>query len=108
MRSARGWLAIDPKGVIGEPAYEVGALLRNPIPRIFDQPDRPTVLRRRARLLADALGFDAGRVLRWAAVQAVLSAWWDVEDGAPDTVRPWITPAEEPADLAQRPNLPAR
>ncbi len=23
------WLAIDPKGVIGEPAYEMGALLRN-------------------------------------------------------------------------------
>lgn len=27
---ARGWLAIDPKGVIGEPEYELGALLRNP------------------------------------------------------------------------------
>ncbi len=24
------WLAIDPKGVLGEPAYEVGALMRNP------------------------------------------------------------------------------
>ena len=26
----RGWLAIDPKGIIGEPEYEVGAALRNP------------------------------------------------------------------------------
>ena len=26
----RPWLAIDPKGMAGEPAYEVGALLRNP------------------------------------------------------------------------------
>jgi streptomycin 6-kinase len=25
-----GWRVIDPKGVAGEPAYEVGALLRNP------------------------------------------------------------------------------
>src|SRR5262249_34292324 len=25
------WLAIDPKGLIGEPAYETGALLRNPL-----------------------------------------------------------------------------
>ncbi|MER3425515.1 MAG: hypothetical protein C4293_22035, partial [Nitrospiraceae bacterium] len=25
-----GWLAIDPKGVLGEPAYEIGAVLRNP------------------------------------------------------------------------------
>ena len=28
--SSRGWLAIDPKGVIGEPEYEIGAALRNP------------------------------------------------------------------------------
>src|SRR6202040_3906156 len=28
------WLAIDPKGLAGEPAYEVGALLRNPGPRL--------------------------------------------------------------------------
>src|SRR5512132_4359180 len=28
--SNRGWLAIDPKGVIGELEYEIGAVLRNP------------------------------------------------------------------------------
>ncbi len=32
------WVAIDPKGVIGEPAYEVGALLRNPMPDIASVP----------------------------------------------------------------------
>ena len=26
----RGWLAIDPKGVVGEVEYEIGAVLRNP------------------------------------------------------------------------------
>jgi streptomycin 6-kinase len=29
----RGWLAIDPKGVVGEPQFELGAALRNP--RVF-------------------------------------------------------------------------
>ena len=29
--SDRGWLAIDPKGVIGEVEYEIGASLRNPV-----------------------------------------------------------------------------
>lgn len=24
------WLAIDPKGLVGDPAYEVGAFLYNP------------------------------------------------------------------------------
>ena len=26
----RGWVAIDPKGVVGEVEYEIGAALRNP------------------------------------------------------------------------------
>jgi streptomycin 6-kinase len=29
--SERGWVAIDPKGVLGEPEYEIGVALRNPI-----------------------------------------------------------------------------
>ena len=33
------WLAIDPQGIAGEPAYEVGALLRNPMPEVARWPD---------------------------------------------------------------------
>jgi streptomycin 6-kinase len=33
LKSQDGWKAIDPKGVAGEPAYEVCALLLNPISR---------------------------------------------------------------------------
>ncbi len=95
LHSARGWLAIDPKGVIGEPAYEAGALLRNPIPQIFTLRDRPAVIARRVGLLADALGIDAGRIRHWAAVQALLAAWWTVEDGDAAGVLPWIALAEE-------------
>ena len=73
------WLAIDPKGVIGEPCYEPGALLRNPYPEL---PSRPRMTRR-LDLLADALGFDRGRLRDWAFAQAVLSAVWHVEDGDP-------------------------
>ena len=32
------WLAIDPKVVPGEPAYETGAFIRNPIPDIYSDP----------------------------------------------------------------------
>ena len=44
--SDRGWLAIDPKGVIGEIEYEIGASLRNPYekPEMFASPE--TVERR--------------------------------------------------------------
>jgi streptomycin 6-kinase len=79
------WLAIDPKGVVGEPAYEVGALLRNPIPHIFRE--SPANLRRlqarRLDILAEMLAIDRQRLWGWSLAQAVLSAWWSYEDGEP-------------------------
>jgi streptomycin 6-kinase len=68
------WLAIDPKGVAGEPAYEVGALMRNP------RPLPAPILARRASILGEVLGIDRARILEWSFAQAVLSAWWNVED----------------------------
>jgi len=75
------WVAIDPKGVIGEPAYETGALLRNPRPALLVADDPERVLRRRSAQLAEALDLDLQRVREWAYVQAELSAAWHVEDG---------------------------
>lgn len=73
------WLAIDPKGLVGEPAYEVGAWLRNPR-NLFDRPDPGAILNRRVEQFADELGFDRERVRGWGMAQAVLSAWWSYED----------------------------
>jgi streptomycin 6-kinase len=74
------WLAIDPKGVAGEPAYEVGALLRNPMPQVADWRDLKAVLARRVDLLAELLGFERQHLAGWGLAQAVLSAWWSYED----------------------------
>jgi streptomycin 6-kinase len=76
----RGWLAIDPKGVIAEAEYEVGAAIRNPIedPDLFTA---PRIVERRLEYFARRLGLDLDRTLRWAFAQAVLSAVWSVEDG---------------------------
>jgi streptomycin 6-kinase len=74
------WLAIDPKGVVGEAEYETGALLRNPVPDIRNHPRLGELLSRRISQLADELGFDKGRIRCWAIAQAVLSAWWTYED----------------------------
>jgi streptomycin 6-kinase len=78
--SKRGWLAIDPKGVVGEPEYEAGAALRNPYecPGLFAEPQ--TIERRVGRFERD-LHLDAGRILAWAFAQAVLALIWAVEDG---------------------------
>jgi streptomycin 6-kinase len=78
--STRGWVAIDPKGVVGEREYEVGAILRNPIeqPDLFCSGD---VINRRLSILTKSLNLDYRRALKWSFAQAVLSAIWDVEDG---------------------------
>jgi streptomycin 6-kinase len=78
--SERGWLAIDPKGVVGELEYEIGAILRNPIelPQLFTE--RVTI-ERRIKRLTEKLNLDCERVLAWGFAQAVLSAIWEIEDG---------------------------
>jgi len=76
----RGWLAIDPKGVVGELEYEVGAALRNPVER----PDlfaSASTVKRRLKQFSSILTLDVERALAWGFAQAVLSAVWQVEDG---------------------------
>jgi streptomycin 6-kinase len=82
---ARGWIAIDPKGVAGELEYELGAALRNPHerPELYSN---TSAVERRIACFAQHLPVDAGRVLAWAYAQAVLSAIWTVEDDG--VVRP--------------------
>ncbi|MEK7324203.1 MAG: aminoglycoside phosphotransferase family protein [Chloroflexota bacterium] len=79
-RMGQPWLALDPKGIVGEPCYEVGAWLRNPLPGLFDKPEPARILARRVDQLSDELGFDHQRILGWGVAQAVLSAWWSIED----------------------------
>ena len=74
------WLAVDPKGVVGDPAYEVGALLHNPRPGLLAGSNPSSVLARRVDRLAEELGFDKERIIGWGLAQAVLSAWWSFED----------------------------
>jgi streptomycin 6-kinase len=76
----RGWIAIDPKGLVGELEYEIGAALRNPYERPELFASLP-VIERRLGVFADALGIDVDRARAWAFAQAVLAAVWDLEEG---------------------------
>jgi streptomycin 6-kinase len=77
------WLAIDPKGLAGEPAYEVGALLRNMSPELLAEPQPSRTVARRVDILVEALGFERQRLLGWGLAQAILAAWWCIEDTTP-------------------------
>jgi streptomycin 6-kinase len=46
LQNGEDWLVIDPKGVIGESAYEVAAFIRNPIPELLNHADAPNISKR--------------------------------------------------------------
>jgi streptomycin 6-kinase len=80
LSSARGWLVIDPKGVIGPACYEVGPLLINPWGDILSVTRYRRVMKRRIDILHEHLGFERERIREWGLAHAVLSAWWSFED----------------------------
>jgi streptomycin 6-kinase len=80
LSSERGWLIIDPKGVIGPAGYEVGPLLINPWGELINKNDIQKITKRRIDILHEHLGFERERIREWGLAHAVLSAWWGVED----------------------------
>jgi streptomycin 6-kinase len=80
LSSMRGWLIIDPKGVIGPACYEVGPLLINPWGDLLGKKDYRRMTRRRIEVLHERLGFERERIREWGLAHAVLSAWWGIED----------------------------
>jgi streptomycin 6-kinase len=80
LSSERGWLVIDPKGVIGPPEYEVGPLLLNPWDDFRQKPDALRITERRLAILSERLGFPRERLRDWGLCHAVLSAWWDLTE----------------------------
>jgi streptomycin 6-kinase len=90
--SERGWLVIDPKGVVGPPEYEAGPLLMNPVGKMLDETEAIRRTQRRISILSEQLGFDRKRLWAWAVCHSLLSAWWDLaEDGTGgDYSRNWM------------------
>ena len=76
------WLVIDPKGIIGEPGFEVAALMLNPRDELFRTPELAVRLQRRLDLLSERLQLDWQRLHGWSLAFAVLSAWWDYHPAA--------------------------
>jgi streptomycin 6-kinase len=75
----RGWLAIDPKGLIGERGYDFANLFCNPWPEA-DDADR---LARRLAIVARSAGLDPARQRQWILAYAGLSAAWTIDSGLP-------------------------
>ena len=89
---ARGYLAIDPKGIIGDAAYEVVPFLCNPLPEILHHHALSTLWKNRTRSFASLLGIAENRLRIFCFVHAVASAGWAIEDK--QDPKPWLKLAE--------------
>jgi len=81
--SGRGWLVIDPKGVVGPAGYEVGPFLMNPWGKMPPEGAAIQRTQRRIAILAERTGLDPKQLKAWATCHGLLSAWWDTNaDGS--------------------------
>ena len=77
--SARGWLAIDPKPLIAEPAFDCASLIRDRRDALRADPHPRRTLERRLTQMCDALELDRERVRAWAVAHAIA---WGIEEDA--------------------------
>jgi streptomycin 6-kinase len=75
------WLAVDPKGYVGDPAYDAAFFLRTRAYYLFvgdglDVDDLLARLEIELRRFAEASGIDAGHIRRWTHLIVVQSAFW--------------------------------
>jgi streptomycin 6-kinase len=80
MHGPRGWLAIDPVGLLGDPGFDAANLFYNPLDRddLCLDPERIAFM---ADLFARTLGQDVPAILDHAIAYGCLSAAWHAEDG---------------------------
>lgn len=71
-----GWLAIDPKGVIADRAYEPAPFILNPNDTLHTHPNLSSILARRIDQFAEITAIDRYRIHGWTLAFSVLSAWW--------------------------------
>ena len=75
---SHGWLAIDPKGLVGERGFDFANTFLNPDQATATAPGR---LVRQSQVVAEAAGLERPRLLKWILAYAGLSAVWALEAG---------------------------
>ncbi|NSX90403.1 aminoglycoside phosphotransferase family protein [Agrobacterium tumefaciens] len=80
MRGERGWIIIDPAGLIGDAALDVANMFSNPLDR-FDLTRSEARIASMAAIFAKALQRDERLLLQYAFAYGCLSAAWHEEDG---------------------------
>ncbi|MFF2330076.1 MULTISPECIES: aminoglycoside phosphotransferase family protein [unclassified Streptomyces] len=75
------WLAVDPKGYAGDPAYDGGTLLKSRAPTLLEANDLRKAVHRALDVFAEAAEVEPERARRWAQFHAVQAAFWGRRHG---------------------------
>lgn len=79
------WLAIDPKGYVGDPAYDTITVIRSyRFAALLFSADPARGLDRGLDMYCEAAHIDRDNARRWAQVRAVRAALWGRRHGEPD------------------------
>ncbi|MER6253930.1 aminoglycoside phosphotransferase family protein [Streptomyces sp. NPDC001584] len=102
------WLAVDPKGYAGDPAYDGGTPLKTRALSLLGAEDLGKAVHRTLDLFVEAAELDRERVRRWAQLHAVQAAFWGRRHGfrvaRSGPLLDWITEfADDLAQLLTRP-----
>jgi streptomycin 6-kinase len=88
------WLAIDPKPLAGDPAFELLPALHNRWPEVLAADDPRRAVRRRFDAMAEIMGLDRERAVRWTLGRTLQNSLWSIEDGARRLQAPQVLVAE--------------
>ncbi|MET8977531.1 aminoglycoside phosphotransferase family protein [Streptomyces sp. NPDC004539] len=98
------WLAVDPKGYVGDPGYDGANFLKTRAFSLLAAPDLRAAALRVVDVFGEAAGIERERLRRWAQLHAVQAAFWArrhgfrVARGGPELDRITVF-AEELAEL---------
>jgi streptomycin 6-kinase len=76
------WLAIDPKPLVGERAYDLAWLARDRLSTLAAQPGSRAAARRRLAKLSSSLEVEPERLRGWAVFRAVEAGAWYLSVGS--------------------------
>ncbi|HYJ12579.1 MAG TPA: aminoglycoside phosphotransferase family protein [Thermomicrobiales bacterium] len=82
-RETGDWVVIDPKGLYGDPGFDIAAWMYNP-PDVSLRTDYPELAKRRIAICANAWDMREDDLAEWSFVGAVLNACWSTSDAAPE------------------------
>lgn len=74
------WVVIDPKGIVGEPEFEIAAFDFIHADEMKDGIDIKKLFHQRLNLIAEKSQLSAERIKDWIFIRLILSAVWHVED----------------------------